>query len=91
MAFAIASSRRRKGWCEVSARLSCEGNIPGSSNAGDFHRGPVRAKSVRHENLWATVPLHRPLQKRERSLAIPPFRGEHLQSFTFAIHGAPGS
>ena len=36
-----------------------------------------------------SIPLHRALQKLKRCLAIPPFRHENFQYFTFVINRPP--
>ena len=56
----------------------------------DYLQGrPIRAKTVGNNHRRSAVAFHRPLQKLESGLPIPPFRGENLKHFAFVIHGTP--
>jgi hypothetical protein len=44
-----------------------------------FHCGTVGAQAVGYEGLGSAVALHRPLEEGQGSLAIPAFRGKHLE------------
>jgi len=54
-----------------------------------FHCGSVGSQAIRDNHFWNAISLHRFLQKRKRSLTIPPFRDEALEDFTFMIYRAP--
>jgi hypothetical protein len=58
-------------------------------NPNDFHRRTVRAKPIGYDTTWSAVPLHRTLQKFERSFAIPAFRREDLKNLALMVHRAP--
>ena len=54
-----------------------------------IHCGAIGAKTIRHDHLWPTVTLHRALQKRMRSIAIPAFRGKDFEHLAFLIDCPP--
>ena len=54
-----------------------------------FHCRTVGLKPVRDDRSRPTVTLHRALQKRQCSPAIPPFCCENLEHFAFMINGTP--
>jgi len=53
-----------------------------------FHSRALGGQSIGNDHFWIAISLHRFLQNRKRSLAIPPIGGETLQDFTFMIYGA---
>ena len=55
----------------------------------DIHRCPIRPEAVSDNHFRLTIALHRALQKTQRRLAIPTFRGENLKHLALVIHGAP--
>ena len=55
----------------------------------DPHRRRVGPEPIRHDHLGRTIAFHCAPQKLERSLAIPPFRGKHLEHFAFMIDRPP--
>src|SRR5919106_3490799 len=85
---AIAPSLRRNGWCEFSARLLSQ-RPHTSLDAYIFHCCRVGAQTVGHNGLRPAVALHRALQERQGCLAIPAFRGKHLQHLAFVINSPP--
>jgi hypothetical protein len=60
-----------------------------SAVSDDIHRRPIRTQAARHNRMRLAVTLHRTLRKRQRCLAIPPFRGENLKHLTFVIDSPP--
>jgi hypothetical protein len=54
-----------------------------------FHRGAIRREAVGHNHFRIAISPHRFLQKRKRSLAIPPVGNEALQNFALVINCAP--
>ena len=57
--------------------------------SNDLHRSTIGWKPVGDDLVWPAVALHRTLQKLQRCLAIPPFRGKNFQHLPFVINGTP--
>jgi hypothetical protein len=47
------------------------------------------AKTVGHDDLWISIPLHRTAEKLKRCLAGPAVRGKNFDDLTVMINGAP--
>ena len=47
------------------------------------------AKTVGHDDLWATIPLHRVAQELKRSLAVSAFRGKDFDDLALMINRVP--
>lgn len=54
-----------------------------------FHSAAARAKPIRDNRSWRSVPFRGFLQKPKRSGLIPGFGDVALQDFTFMIAGSP--
>ena len=68
----IARSRRRNGWCEFSARLfEAATDLVPVGVAQLFHRCGIGAKPVGDDLPRPAVPLHDPLEKRQRLSFVP--------------------
>ena len=54
-----------------------------------FHGRAIRSKSIGGDEPGCSIPFHRFLEKRKRSLLIPGFGDVTLQHLAFVIDGAP--
>ncbi len=87
---AIATSRRRNGWCEFSSPIVeptaalLIGRIP-----DQLHRSAVRTKTVGHDDLRLAIALHRTLQKLKRCSTIPAPASEDLKDLALMINRTP--
>ena len=55
----------------------------------DFHSGPIRGASVRHNDVGIAISLHRFLQEFQCGRLITLLRDIGFQNFTFVVDSAP--